>query len=973
MKQDHEELLKFHELLSSTNRMTPRLHAIYAVAFFHARGTPRRESLVIEAYRSALEGLRSCLAPGMDEDGGRTSMDRPMSDAFLHVARLLAEQRDVAQAFDIRQATLSALSRHPPAIVSVNKLTNTLDISLLRVIFSVLRTNPSAPPEKRLHQEAISSLHRQWPVIFENLTYANGLRLGPNAMKLVIELHVLRSLFDPAGFPMPPVMDLFEDSKRHGFMPDASTYHALMRGWAKDASPNPDTRDIKAYEILQAMRRAGLAPSTTSYAILFSTCTPISSPRRNGLSESEKLSLHSATAGRLKSYERDMQAEGLVHDAISFPAVIEAFISNGWVLSAWRRILGMRRVGLSRDRAMHNTFIRWASFWPAGANFAINNVRHAMLREKPDVVPDAETFEGLLACCARIADPVTALELYAEMQAQYGLRPGPAAFEALLEVTGGRAGLLRVERARLVADMRRLGVVVAPQWEKVAAEVEEASRAVAASGVDAPPDFDARWLLEAILGPDVPVPADFVTPNASADLTSPNGSAVSSPDQRVAPRRRRAPESARIPIAKFLRPWRPELPAADYTLASTRATSSTIRLYDNSIRSLHWAIVGRRSGRSWMIFRHHVDEKTLSTFHPEDFTGILEALYGHYDPYRACRHSTKIADAMRDLGHRLDPRDYRHLMTAFNRAGDLRGVAEVAGTMVSEGWLPQSWTYAILVAAFGAAGRLDTAMAIWQRAVWEVSGARADPDLVSAATDAVGRSSGVEAALEIALPMCDARDPHPLVVETVTRLLGRAGRRDAALRVVEAYERITAPATPPPPRMPLSPIFPPLMILDAAVEACEHADDTETASTIFSRMLTLCAEVGLDADDKPLAVPPLATYRRLMALYARLGDIVMTDALFNAAVEAAYIPDTAMHKSRVTARLQAGDVSGAVEAYDFMREEGYVPDMIFEKSIETAATRMGLTLRSGKKVLDEEQQAQEARARIMEQTPIYRK
>ncbi|KND02897.1 pentatricopeptide repeat domain-containing protein [Spizellomyces punctatus DAOM BR117] len=388
------------------------LHAIDAQAKEHTFFDPERQDLIVMATRAVFDSIQT------EGKLAEALTIRRQGQAVFRTMLITQRQRD--------------------------QLYKELDSGTLRVLRAALI-------ESLTRREAATSrrtLHQEWTTIVDNMRYRRVLQ-DADACYVVLDLHILASKDGLSS--MENATQLFEDMKKEGLRPNREIYNLLMQGWASMESLDSEHRLRQVLQIFEALRRAGHIPDVGSYTALFTACAP--------LNEEMTRDVTSGQAAAVLEYELQMLREGVVHDAKSTHAIIDALLGLGQYEEATQRFVDMRLTGIPRDLELYNTMIWRCSLESSGraALFAVKDLWYTMQREE-HITPDPRTFEGLIRCCQRQGDVVSALRLVEDMGVR-GITPDIMIYQIVLDMMEPWGDLVACERTTILKCIAQNGKV----------------------------------------------------------------------------------------------------------------------------------------------------------------------------------------------------------------------------------------------------------------------------------------------------------------------------------------------------------------------------------------------------------------------------------------------------------------------------------------------------------------------------------
>ncbi|TPX62745.1 hypothetical protein SpCBS45565_g06967 [Spizellomyces sp. 'palustris'] len=413
--------------------------AYCTIALLRCTSVRDRHEKCVSAYSALLHAIDT--QPKED-----TFFDPERQDLLVMATRAVFDsiqtQGKLAEALTIRRQGQAVFRTMLITQRQRDQLYQELDSGTLRVLRAALT-------ESLARREAATSrrtLHQEWTTIVDNMRYRRVLQ-DADACYVVLDLHILASRDGLSS--MENATQLFEDMKKEGLRPNREIYNLLMQGWASMVLLDSEHRLRQVLQIFEALRRAGHAPDVGSYTAFFTACAP--------LNEEMTGNVTSGQAAAVLEYELQMLREGVVHDAKSIHAIIDALLGLGQYEEATQRFVDMRLTGIPRELELYNAMIWRCNLESSGraALFAVKDLWFTMQREE-HITPDLRTFEGLIRCCQRQGDVVSALRLVEDMGVR-GITPNVTIYQIVLNMMEPWGDLVACERATILECIAQNG------------------------------------------------------------------------------------------------------------------------------------------------------------------------------------------------------------------------------------------------------------------------------------------------------------------------------------------------------------------------------------------------------------------------------------------------------------------------------------------------------------------------------------
>ncbi|KAF9946756.1 hypothetical protein BGZ72_011161 [Mortierella alpina] len=253
-------------------------------------------------------------------------------------------------------------------------------------------------------------------------------------MRIVTRLNLLQS----SRWPLQQhALSLLEDMKARGLTPLKSTYLTLMETMARSrefgvARENGQVFEkvMKVFEEMTSGPGAYAPTSARDFQPLIESCFGLYSHSpfvagqwmyQNQLYPVAKSALQKVEEMMQRSLVSENQdfATGLggiqqYHDKTTLASVLAGLGHGDEIDELLRRWDDLALQGVERDAMLYQTVIGASQVQDKMARFVLNKVRHDMLKEQPAIAMTPEIFAGLLNCCVRAQDTISARSLIAQ-------------------------------------------------------------------------------------------------------------------------------------------------------------------------------------------------------------------------------------------------------------------------------------------------------------------------------------------------------------------------------------------------------------------------------------------------------------------------------------------------------------------------------------------------------------------------------
>ncbi|GJJ74492.1 hypothetical protein EMPS_06850 [Entomortierella parvispora] len=242
------------------------------------------------------------------------------------------------------------------------------------------------------------------------------------------------NLLSPSQWPIDEYAGkIVRNMKEQGQRPLKSTYYTLMTTIARTREFGPKREDgtvagkvLKVYEDMVSEDEGYRAKNPQDFAPLVEACFglyshspftashwiysnqeyPVAREALYKVEDMMRRTLGSSTndhghAEQVQSY----------HDSITMANVLVGLAHGDRIDQVWNRWNDLVLQGVERDATLYQALIGASQGQQHLARGILGTVRYEMAKEQPPVPVSAEIFEGLLNCCVRTQDPISARSL----------------------------------------------------------------------------------------------------------------------------------------------------------------------------------------------------------------------------------------------------------------------------------------------------------------------------------------------------------------------------------------------------------------------------------------------------------------------------------------------------------------------------------------------------------------------------------
>lgn len=279
---------------------------------------------------------------------------------------------------------------------------------------------------------------------------------------------------------------------------------------------------------------------------------------------------------------------------------------------------------------------------------------------------------------------------------------------------------------------------------------------------------------------------------------------------------------------------------------------------------------------AWHTYKQIQVRGNPAALHPDDHTAMLGMISQELHPPVAEAHAKLVVFTMRQLGHRLDMRDYHCLFFIHLHNSRHDKIMHLLHTMRAvDNLLPDVKSYNFAMASCLAATSptrvIKELQILWDNCLRDNPGTRfVNPDPWAFILEAHAKNRTHHKAIEIYNRLKDDQDQLDTVVHLAAiRVLGSANRLHDALDIYE--EHFCADKF--------------LAMYDAIIEASISANDLSVAEKYWKELLLDCASLGASlrlVSSLSRSVHPFAkTISRMISFYAKMDMHSEIDLLFN--------------------------------------------------------------------------------------------
>ncbi|CAG8453761.1 12046_t:CDS:2 [Acaulospora morrowiae] len=247
---------------------------------------------------------------------------------------------------------------------------------------------------------------------------------------LIIRFNVLANRIDSTEFPLENCLQMIRSMRGNGMDPSFETYKFLLEGYSRSEFDGTSVQRVeKALEIFEMIRLAGYdVDNLQVFQPLLDSCLPNvkfetdrQTERDHRIRKKDKgveniSLLHEPSVPKIFEIEKLMKNLKVIHNQKSIMTILEYLGGTGNYTNMWRRWTEISLMGYRRGELLYETILRLASRDFTESEYAINVVRHQMVRETPPVEPTFGIYFQLFECCLKCNDILTIRELIEEIK-----------------------------------------------------------------------------------------------------------------------------------------------------------------------------------------------------------------------------------------------------------------------------------------------------------------------------------------------------------------------------------------------------------------------------------------------------------------------------------------------------------------------------------------------------------------------------
>ncbi|KAK3805822.1 MAG: hypothetical protein J3Q66DRAFT_359784 [Benniella sp.] len=457
---------------SSDVQMDDQLWSYVVEAFGNTRSTAKLQGVIprLPSICQSNPALYSVVAEALANCGAKTQAMTIMSTLYhnnksLHSSRpfaaLASQYAKIGDFEAIRNMqkmweTKGELSNvNQASLVELNRsMLSAIALTLDRMVYvnsKVFRDRqadtlpedvlPSMSTSPQLNRIQFSEAEYLWERVQESFKTISTTELTVKDYDVMMRITTRLNLLQPFVWPlMEYASKLIPEMKALGLKPSKSTYHTLMETMARTREHGNSREDGRVAsqitEVLgEAIKDGHSITSASEFMPLIEACfgvyTPSPFTARQWMYSNQ---LYPASKSALEKVEKMMQvvlapkeqgkkhnkkgARGpnvqQYHDSTTLANVL-AGLAHGdeldEVLKRWDDLLLQ---GVERDAKLYQTVIGASHRQEKLATYVLRNIRHGMAKERPPVAMTPEILAGLMNCCVRTQDAISARSLIAQ-------------------------------------------------------------------------------------------------------------------------------------------------------------------------------------------------------------------------------------------------------------------------------------------------------------------------------------------------------------------------------------------------------------------------------------------------------------------------------------------------------------------------------------------------------------------------------
>ncbi|KAF9377345.1 hypothetical protein CPC16_011869 [Podila verticillata] len=259
---------------------------------------------------------------------------------------------------------------------------------------------------------------------------------------VMMQIQCRLNLLKPAEWSIEGAEKIIGDMKKQGLKPLHRTYQTLMETFSRTREFGGQKEDGKAVDrvmkVYNNMLKDGYTPtSPQEFQPLLDACfsTYSTSPFAAGLwmysnqhfgasdaldkvEELMRQTLSSSNSGASSNSETPTSEEVSniyqYHDSTTLATILAGLAHADKVEELYKRWDALPLQGIERDATLYQTLIGASQGQEKLARYALRTIRYDMLKEQPPVPMTSEIFSGLLNCCVRIQDAISARSLISQ-------------------------------------------------------------------------------------------------------------------------------------------------------------------------------------------------------------------------------------------------------------------------------------------------------------------------------------------------------------------------------------------------------------------------------------------------------------------------------------------------------------------------------------------------------------------------------